>query len=99
MAERGEDVQKKGDAFILDGYLCIRAHRNKIGIMAQTTIKSNPKGSLAVVTNFSENMKSNAYFQSLPAWVQETIQQTAITLHSEEELRQCAEKLMQNGKN
>lgn len=77
----------------------LRAHRNKIGIMAQTTIKSNPKGSLAVVTNFSENMKSNAYFQSLPAWVQETIQQTAITLHSEEELRQCAEKLMQNGKN
>lgn len=77
----------------------LRARRNKIGTMVQTTIKSNPKGSLAVVTNFSENMKSNAYFQSLPAWVQETIQQTAITLHSEEELRQCAEKLMQNGKN
>ena len=50
-----------------------------------------------MVTNFSENMKSNAYFQSLPTWVQETIQQTAITLHSEEGLRQCAEKLMQNG--
>lgn len=50
-----------------------------------------------MVTNFSQNMKSNAYFQSLPAWVQETIQQTAITLHSEEELRQCAQKLMEGG--
>ena len=69
----------------------------KIGQPAQTTIKSKLKGSFLMVTNFSENMKSNAYFQSLPAWVQETIQQTAITLHSDEELRQCAEKLMQNG--
>ena len=69
----------------------------KIGQPAQTTIKSKLKGSFLMVTNFSENMKSTAYFQSLPTWVQETIQQTAITLHSEEELRQCAEKLMQNG--
>ncbi len=51
-----------------------------------------------MITNFSENMKSNAYFQSLPAWVQETIQQTSITLHSEEELRRCAEQLMRNGR-
>ncbi len=50
-----------------------------------------------MVTNFSENMKSMLIFNLCPAWVQETIQQTAITLHSEEELRQCAEKLMQNG--
>lgn len=51
-----------------------------------------------MITNFSENMASNAYFQSLPAWVQETIEQTAITLHSEEELRQCAEQLMRDEK-
>ena len=65
--------------------------------LAGIKIGQPAQGSFLMVTNFSENMKSNAYFQSLPAWVQETIQQTAITLHSEEELRQCAEKLMQNG--
>ena len=47
-----------------------------------------------VAKAFKENIESNRYFQTLPTHVQETIKQSGIDIHSEEELRKCAEKLM-----
>ena len=46
--------------------------------------------------NFNENLDSNEFFQSLPSYVQETIEQSGITLNSEEELKKCANTLMNN---
>ena len=43
---------------------------------------------------FETSLQSNAYFNSLPAYVQETIKQSGIKICSEEELRQCAQNLM-----
>ena len=43
---------------------------------------------------FSQNISSNAYFNSLPQWVKETISQTDVPLNSEEELRACSQNLM-----
>ncbi|MDQ5983787.1 MAG: hypothetical protein RUMPE_00815 [Eubacteriales bacterium SKADARSKE-1] len=44
--------------------------------------------------NFKEDLENNQYFKSLPSYVQETIKQSGITIGSEEELKKCAEKLM-----
>ena len=46
---------------------------------------------------FEQGLQQNQYFNSLPAYVQETIKQSGIKLCSEEKLRQCAQNLM-NGK-
>lgn len=45
-------------------------------------------------STFKENIESNRYFQTLPAYVQETIKQSGLDINSEEELRKCAEKLI-----
>lgn len=45
---------------------------------------------------FKESIDSNSYFQALPIYVQETIKQSGVNINSEEELRNCAEKLMKN---
>ncbi len=39
------------------------------------------------------NMRN--YFKTLPPYVQENFMQSGLQLHSEEEMRACAEKLMQ----
>lgn len=51
-------------------------------------------------TNKSENPLDNnaqlkAFFNTLPPSVQENMKQTGVQMHSVEELRQCAEHLMQ----
>ncbi|MDD2954689.1 MAG: hypothetical protein PHD67_00085 [Oscillospiraceae bacterium] len=46
---------------------------------------------------FAKNITGNAYFNSLPQWVKETISQTDVTINSEEELRACAEHLLSPG--
>ena len=46
------------------------------------------------MTEFMKNLHSNSYFKSLPAWVQENICQTDISLSSEQELRTLAENLL-----
>ncbi|MDY4191721.1 MAG: hypothetical protein SOX72_05830 [Oscillospiraceae bacterium] len=46
---------------------------------------------------FSKNLPHNGYFNSLPQWVKETISQTDVPIHSEEELRACAQNLMSGG--
>ncbi len=43
---------------------------------------------------FQENLAENAYFQSLPVFVQETIRQSGISIKNEEELRECAQNLL-----
>ncbi len=43
---------------------------------------------------FFENIESNAYFQSLPVFVQETIKQGSPQIKSEDDLRRCAQQLM-----
>lgn len=45
------------------------------------------------MNDFKENLNNNQYFQSLPAYVQETIKQSGVNISSEEELRNCAENL------
>lgn len=44
--------------------------------------------------NFKDNLDNNSYFMSLPAFIQESIKQTGVNITSEEELRKCAENLM-----
>lgn len=44
--------------------------------------------------NSKEGLENNPYFQSLPSNVQETIKQSGIKIDSEEDLKECAEKLM-----
>lgn len=46
--------------------------------------------------NFKKNLDSNAYFSSLPLFIQESIKQSSADISSEEELRKCAENIMQN---
>jgi len=48
--------------------------------------------------NFFANIESNAYFQSLPTFIQETIKQGNSQITSEADLRKCAENLMQGSK-
>jgi len=43
---------------------------------------------------FQKELAHNTYFRTLPKYVQETIMQSSIQFHSEEELRTCAENLM-----
>lgn len=44
------------------------------------------------------NLDQNAYFQSLPKMVQETIKQTSVEITSEDQLKSVAENIMkQNG--
>lgn len=40
-----------------------------------------------------ENAKMQQYFNSLPAYVQETIHQSGVTLSSVDELKKCAEHM------
>lgn len=47
-------------------------------------------------SNFKESIETNQYFQTLPSYVQETIKQSNINIQSENELKQIAEKLMQD---
>lgn len=47
-------------------------------------------------SHFGESIDSNAYFQTLPTYVKESIKQSGVHFASEEELRDCAEKLMKN---
>lgn len=48
--------------------------------------------------NFFQTIDTNAYFQSLPLFVQETIKQGGSgTISSETDLRRCAENLMKKG--
>ena len=46
------------------------------------------------MTEFMKNLTSNAYFKTLPAWVQESIRQTDVPLSTEEELRALAQNLL-----
>ena len=46
------------------------------------------------MTEFVQNIQSNAYFQSLPNWVQESVFQTDVPLASEADLRAFAENLL-----
>ncbi len=48
-------------------------------------------------SNFKDNLESNSYFQSLPSYVQETIKQSGIDITSVEELKKCANALMNKG--
>lgn len=48
--------------------------------------------------NFFKTIEDNAYFQSLPLFVQETIKQGGPnSICSETDLRRCAENLMKKG--
>ncbi|MCI9413779.1 MAG: hypothetical protein HFJ79_01185 [Clostridiales bacterium] len=40
------------------------------------------------------NPQAKAYFQSLPAYIQETMHQSGATLQCESDLRSCAENMM-----
>ena len=47
------------------------------------------------MTEFLERIRENAYFSSLPAWVQENVLQSGVMLEREAELRRFSEKLME----
>ncbi|MBE6885775.1 MAG: hypothetical protein E7486_02400 [Ruminococcaceae bacterium] len=48
-----------------------------------------------MVSSFYHTLPQNAYFQSLPAIVRETILQGHTDIRNEDELRACAQQLMQ----
>ena len=56
-------------------------------------IKADTSGTMK---DFKKNLDSNAYFSSLPLFIQESIKQSSADISSEEELRKCAENIMQN---
>ncbi len=43
---------------------------------------------------FENSPEIKQYFDSLPAFIQETVMQSGVQIETEEQLRQCAEKLM-----
>ena len=51
---------------------------------------------------FMLGLKDNAYFQSLPVFIQENIKQSGVTLNSENDLKRLAQNMLQSktkGKN
>ena len=45
------------------------------------------------MNEFKEGLRQNPYFQSLPAWIQESICQSGVELASEKELRAYVKSL------
>ncbi|HIS67804.1 MAG TPA: hypothetical protein IAA58_00345 [Candidatus Gallacutalibacter stercoravium] len=53
---------------------------------------------MAQMSDFQQAISSNPYFMSLPPYIQETIQQSGVSIQSEQELRACAENLLKGKK-
>ena len=51
------------------------------------------------MSQFMQQLPENAYFQSLPKWVQESVMQSPLNAQNEEELRLFVNQLLRSNDN
>ena len=63
----------------------------------EKTKKNNRKDDF--MSQFMQQLTENAYFQSLPKWVQESVMQSPLNAQNEEELRLFVNQLLRSNDN